>query len=65
MRAIITVAAFLVSFTIGKAIENGKALEQAKESEAQRIEQVQRPSDAQEGNSNEPVAWVLPSLGTL
>ncbi len=65
MQTIIYLAAFLVSFGLGRAIDNGKAPEQAKKSEAQRIEQVQRPADAQEDNSNEPVAWLLPSLGTL
>ena len=64
MQATIYVAAFLVSFGLGKAIDDGTAPEQAKQSEAQRIEQVQRP-DLPENNSAEPAAWVLPSLGTL
>jgi len=64
VHAIIYVAAVLVSFGLGKAIDEGQARQQAKESETQRIEQVQRPADLPENTSDEPVAWVLPSLGT-
>ncbi len=65
MQALFYVATFLVSFAVGKAIDDGKTLQQAKEGHTQSTEEVQSSADAQTDSSSESAAWVFSSFGTL